>query len=28
MDVASTGVYNSQVRHTRCVNRITSIDKM
>jgi hypothetical protein len=27
MDGASTGVYNFQARHPRCVDRITSIDK-
>jgi len=28
MDGASTGVYNFQVRHPRCVDRIISIGKM
>jgi len=28
MDGASTGVYNFQVRYPRCVDRITSFDKI
>ena len=28
MDGASIGVYNVQVRHRRCVDRITSVGKM